>query len=208
MSDTARSARVVKVAAGVEDTDRAAPVRDSRHEALGVLIGNWINEGHTIGAGEIPSVPILTSDVYEWAPGGFFVVHSAFGRIGVTPVGGVEIIGVDGDGYRSTFHDSFGNVHVSRLDIEGNVLKWTGDRTRCTVTMTDDGMTQNARHEASPDGRNWAPSMDVTLRRIPLSRNQDPGFADLPATFREPVTPNFPQRSRTRLSQLPRNVVP
>jgi hypothetical protein len=41
-------------------------------------------------------VPILTSDVYEWAPGGFFVVHSAFGKIGETSVGGVEIIGVDG----------------------------------------------------------------------------------------------------------------
>jgi hypothetical protein len=70
-----------------------------------------INEGHTIETAEIPSVPILTSDVYEWAPGGFFVVHSAFGKIGETAVGGVEIIGVDGGAYRSTFYDSFGNVH-------------------------------------------------------------------------------------------------
>ena len=62
---------------------------------------------------EIPPVPILTSDVYEWAPGGFFVVHSAFGKIGETGVGGVKIIGVDGQAYRSTFYDSFGNVHRS-----------------------------------------------------------------------------------------------
>jgi hypothetical protein len=61
----------------VEKTDQTAPARDSRHEALAVLIGSWINEGHTIGTAEISSVPILTSDVYEWAPGGFFVVHSA-----------------------------------------------------------------------------------------------------------------------------------
>ncbi len=94
MSQTAKSARVVKVAAGVEDTDQAAPVRDDRHQALAVLVGKWINEGRTIGAGEIPSVPILTSDVYEWAPGGFFILHSAFGTIGETTVGGVEIIGV------------------------------------------------------------------------------------------------------------------
>jgi len=157
---------VVSVAAGVESTGRMAPARDRRHEALAVLIGNWINEGHTIGTAEIPAVPILTSDVYEWVPGGFFVVHSAFGKIGDTSVGGVEIIGVDVEAYASTFYDSFGNVHRSRLEIEGDLLRWTGDRTRCTVTLTDGGMTQVARHESSADGVNWTASMDVTLRKI------------------------------------------
>jgi hypothetical protein len=163
---TTGSARVVNVAAGVEHTDRTAPVRDGRHQALAVLIGKWINEGHTAGTAEIPSVPILTSDVYEWAPGGFFVVHSAFGKIGGMAVGGVEIIGVGGEAYRSTFYDSFGNVHQSRLEIEGDVIRWTGDRTRCTVTMTDNGMTQVACHESSADGVSWAASMDVTLRKV------------------------------------------
>src|ERR1700684_3597043 len=87
---TTEPARVVSVAAGVENTGRTAPVPDGRHQALAVLIGKWINEGRTIETAEIPSVPILTSDVYEWAPGGFFVVHSAFGKIGDTSVGGVE----------------------------------------------------------------------------------------------------------------------
>jgi hypothetical protein len=163
---TTGSARVVSVAAGVENTGRAAPVRDRRHQALAVLIGKWINEGHTIQTAEIPSVPILTSDVYEWAPGGFFVVHSAFGKIGDTSVGGVEIIGVDGAAYRSTFYDSFGNVHRSRLEIKGDVIRWIADRTRCTVTMSDGGMTQIARHESSTDGVSWTASMDVTLRRV------------------------------------------
>ena len=117
---TTGSARVVNVAAGLEHTGRTAPVRDRPHQALAVLIGKWINEGHTTGTAEIPPVPILTSDVYEWAPGGFFVEHSAFGKIGDTAVGGVEIIGVDGEPYYSTFYDSFGNVHRSRLEIEGH----------------------------------------------------------------------------------------
>jgi hypothetical protein len=90
-------------------------------------------------------------------------VHSAFGKIGGTSVGGVEIIGVDGEAYRSTFYDSFGNVHRSRLEIEGAVI---GDRARCTVTMTDDGVTQVARHESSADGVSWTASMDVTLRKV------------------------------------------
>ena len=104
--------------------------------------------------------------MYEWAPGRFFVVHAAFGKIGETSVGGIEIIGVDGEAYRSTIYDSFGNVHRSRLEIEGDVIRWTGDRTRCTVTMTDDGMTQVPCHESSADGVSWTASMNVTLRKV------------------------------------------
>ena len=164
---SAESARVVSVAAGIEKTDRATPVRDGRHQALAVLIGNWINEGATVATEDIPTAAIRTSDVYEWVPGGFFVVHTAFGKIGDTSVGGVSIIGVDGDAYDDTFYDSFGNTHRSRLVIDGDVHRWIGHdgRTRCTVTMTDGGMTQVAHHESSVDGVTWTASMDVVLRK-------------------------------------------
>jgi hypothetical protein len=165
-SSPSSSPRVVQVTAGVESTARPVPVRDARHEALDVLIGKWINEGRTVASAEMPSLPILTSDVYEWAPGGFFVVHSAYGTIGENSVGGVEIIGVDGDGYFSTIYDSFGNAQTSRMEVDGDVLRWLGERTRCTATITDDGSTQVARHEASADGATWAPSMEVTLRKV------------------------------------------
>jgi Protein of unknown function (DUF1579) len=164
---SAEPARVVSVAAGMQRTDRATPVRDGRHQALAVLIGNWINEGATVATPDIPSAAIRTSDVYEWVPGGFFVVHTAFGKIGDTSVGGVSIIGVDGDAYDHTFYDSFGNVHRSRLEIDGDVHRWIGvdGRTRCTVTMTDGGTTQVAQHESSVDGVTWTRSMDVVLRK-------------------------------------------
>jgi hypothetical protein len=165
-ASTTESARVVDVAAGMEHTDRTAPVRDARHRALDVLIGKWINDGQTVKTAQVPSAPILTSDVYEWAPGGFFIVHSAYGKIGDASVGGVEIIGVDGDAYFSTLYDCFGNVHRSRVEIDGEVIRWVGDRTRCTATITDGGATQVARHESSTDGVSWTPSMDVTLRKI------------------------------------------
>ena len=161
------SARVVSVAAGMQKTDRATPVRDGRFQALAVLIGNWINEGATVATADIASAAIRTSDVYEWVPGGFFVVHTAFGKIGDISVGGVSIIGVDGDAYDDTFYDSFGNVHRSRLEIDGDVHRWIGldGGTRCTVTMTDGGTTQVAHHESSVDGVTWTASMDVVLRK-------------------------------------------
>jgi hypothetical protein len=157
--------RVTNVAAGVETRARPEPLRDARHEALEVLIGKWINEGRTIASSDAPSIPILTSDVYDWAPVEFFVIHTACGKIGDTSVGGVEVIGVDGDAYRSTFYDSFGNVHTSRVEIDG-VVKWFGDRTRCVAAMTDEGSTQVAHHEVMADDGTWVPSMDVTLRRV------------------------------------------
>jgi len=165
-TSTVRSPRVVNVAAGVERGEGPTPLPDARHDTLQVLIGKWINQGHTIGAPDAPSVAILTSDVYEWAPGGFFVIHSAYGTIGETSVGGVEVIGVDGDGYHSTFYDSLGNVHTSRVEIDGDVIRWVGDRTRCVATVTDDGLTQVAHHEARTDGAHWRPSMEVTLRKV------------------------------------------
>jgi hypothetical protein len=157
--------RVVSVAKGLESTSEGVALRDQRHEALAVLIGKWINEGNTIASEGVPAMPILTSDVYEWAPGGFFVIHSAYGRIGDTSVGGLEVIGVDGDAYVSTFYDSFGNVHISKLIVDGNVMRWIGRRTRCIAEFTDGGTIQRAHHESSPDGIAWRPSMDVTLRK-------------------------------------------
>jgi hypothetical protein len=94
-----------------------------------------------------------------------FVVHSAYGRIGDSSVGGVEIIGVTDDAYSSTFYDSFGNVHTSRVQVDGATMQWLGERTRCTATFTDGGMTQIAHHESSPDGVAWSPPMEVTLRK-------------------------------------------
>lgn len=136
------------------------------HHPLEVLIGNWINEGSTVATAGRPAEPIRTTDVYEWAPGGFFIVHTAFGKIGETSVGGVEMIGRADGGYFSTFYDGFGSVRQSRLEIEGETLRWVSDLFRCTVTLTDHGRTQLARHEASADGVHWTPAMNVTLRKV------------------------------------------
>src|SRR5438874_7669329 len=71
------------------------PVPGAAHKRLDIFIGKWLNEGHTIASADAPAVKILTSDIYEWMPGGFFVLHTAYGRIGDIDVGGVEIIGYD-----------------------------------------------------------------------------------------------------------------
>jgi Protein of unknown function (DUF1579) len=168
MSESNRNTQVVSVAAGLEETVQAPAERGSEHAQLEALIGRWITEGHAVASPGGPAAKILASDVYEWAPGGFFIVHPAYGRVGDTHVGGVEIIAYDAEtgSYRSHFFDSFGNVSESRLTIEGDVWTWSGGRTRCTAILSDGGKTFTAHHERSSDGVTWEPSMEVVLRRV------------------------------------------
>lgn len=138
------------------------------HGLLDVVIGKWINEGHTVATADAPSVKILTSDVYEWSTGGFFVLHTAYGRAGDLDGGGIEVIGYDTEGgkYRTHFFDSRGNAITEELTIEGNTWTWRGEKTRCTAVFADDGKTQTARHERLDDSGNWVPAMEVTLTKV------------------------------------------
>jgi hypothetical protein len=160
--------RVVAVNRGTERGDGRGAARRPHREALEGWVGRWINEGHTINDDGSPGVPITTSDVYEWAPGGFFLLHSAYGRIGDFDVGGIEIIGYDeesGD-YRSQFFDSQGNVSVSSLTARGDTWTFRGETTRATVVFSEDHRVQTVLHERTDDGTTFQPSMQVTLIKI------------------------------------------
>jgi hypothetical protein len=111
---------------------------------------------------------ITTSDVYEWAPGGFFVVHTAYGRIGEFNGGGVELIGYDRASGRYTSHlfDSAGNLTVSGLDARGDTWTYQGATTRATVTFSHDDHIQTVLHERTDDGITYKPSMTVTLVKV------------------------------------------
>src|SRR5215469_8919473 len=167
MTKTDATARVRTVVSGLEVSSGPDRRPGPEHRALDVFIGRWINRGRTT-APDGPSVDIVTSDVYDWAPGGFFVLHYAYGRIGDVDVGGVEIIGYDPEGraYRSAFFDSHGNATTSQLIERGSVWTWRRQGTRTTVTFSDDGRTQSARHERTRDGASWESSMEVTLRKV------------------------------------------
>jgi hypothetical protein len=63
----------------------AAPSRHERlpeHDIMGSLIGKWMTVGATIPIDDDPVLTIHASDIYEWVAGRFFVVHTAYGRIG------------------------------------------------------------------------------------------------------------------------------
>jgi Protein of unknown function (DUF1579) len=89
------------------------------------LVGKWITVGETIPTDGASALEIRASDVYEWVAGGFFLVHTAYGRIGDSDVGGVEIIGYDIETkkYRTYFFDSQGNISTQDLTFDDG--RWT-----------------------------------------------------------------------------------
>jgi len=148
-----------------------APTQHQRlpeHEAMSSLIGKWITTGETAPASGAPPQEINASDIYEWVAGGFFVVHTAYGRIGDAEVGGVELIGYDPETkkYRTHFFDSQGNISHEDLTFRDGRWTWSGEHARATGTLSDDGRTMATLHEWSDDGVNWRPSMNVTLRKV------------------------------------------
>jgi Protein of unknown function (DUF1579) len=144
-----------------------APQPGPEHRRLEVFIGRWITEGETVATPDAPSVKITASDIYEWVPGRFAVLHTAYGRIGEMDVGGVEMITYDPErgNYATYFFDSHGHVTVGDLIHDDGAWIVKQPHTRCTSTIGDDG-SFHAAHEQSDDGVEWRPSMDVTLRKV------------------------------------------
>lgn len=141
--------------------------RPSELDLLEPFIGRWITEGGTAADGDGRSNLILCSDVYEWAVGRRLVIHPVHGRVGETPVSGLEVIRFDSAAghFRTQFYDSFGNVSEQTLSFDGSDWLWQGPYARCTGTFSADGRTLVARHERSEDGRNWQESMLVNIQR-------------------------------------------
>ena len=153
------------------EVSNAMPTPNSRPNALDrldVFIGRWLTQGETAAAPGVPSVRIVASDIYQWAPSRHFIMHPAYGRIGEQDVGGLEVIGYDPatDQFRTHFFDHTGNVLTETLTFRDGTWRWQGAHHRCKGVFTDNGKVLMAHHEKSNDGKNWAQSMTVTLQRV------------------------------------------
>ena len=96
-------------------------------QGLGALVGRWRSEGHVVA--DLP-VPITGTDIYEWLPGGFFLVHRVDVVIGQQPVQALELIGEYDpatDSFTARAYDNLGKVTVmcARVDEQG-VWRFTG----------------------------------------------------------------------------------
>ena len=71
-------------------TTPTALLHPTRKFSDSALVGRWRSEGPVVG--EVP-VPITGTDIYEWLPGGFFLLHHVDVVIGEQAVRAIELIG-------------------------------------------------------------------------------------------------------------------
>jgi hypothetical protein len=149
-------------------SQRERQARGLEYDRLEMLIGKWINVGKTEPMGNEPPLDITTSDIYEWLPGKYWILHPAYGRVGNMDVGGVEIIGYDRetDKYVSHFYDSRGNSSEHEINVDGDTMTWKGRDTGCTAVFTEKGKVQTAHHVRLDKNGRCIPSMEVVLTKV------------------------------------------
>lgn len=163
---------------------RGAPTPGPETRRLGALVGRWRSEGHVVGE---PPVPIEGTDIYEWLPGGFFLVHHVDVVVGDQPVQAIELIGEydpAADSFTGRAYDNLGNVTImhARVDDAGAWTFTGGDdvapaarpstadgsgAVRSTLTVSPDKSSMTARWERSDDGSSWQPWMQMIFTRMP-----------------------------------------
>jgi hypothetical protein len=162
----------------------STPTPSSEIQRLGALVGRWRSEGHIVG--EVP-VPITGTDIYEWLPGGFFLVHHVDVVVGTQQVQALEVIGEYDpatDSFTGRAYDNLGNVTImhARVDDDG-VWTFTGagdvapaaqpssanasGAVRSTLKVNPDTRSMTARWERSDDGSSWQPWMQMRFTRMP-----------------------------------------
>jgi Protein of unknown function (DUF1579) len=162
----------------------SAPTPSPETQRLGALVGRWRTEGHLVGD---PPVPITGTDIYQWLPGGFFLVHHVDVLLGQQRVQALELIGSYDpatDTFLARAYDNLGDVTVMQARVDGQgVWRFTGGgdvapvarpptaeasgAVRSTLTITADRSGMTARWERSDDGVSWQPWMEVSFTRMP-----------------------------------------
>ena len=142
----------------------------AEHDRLAPLIGRWKTDGRTKETPEAPAATVDAVDTYEWAPGGFALLHGVDAKMGDEKVEGAEIIGYDPErgAYITQYFGSDGPAaYEANLARESGALVWRmrskGDR--FTGTFNDDGNVITGHWELLDDDGNWQPWMDITLTK-------------------------------------------
>jgi Protein of unknown function (DUF1579) len=142
----------------------------AEHERLAVLIGRWKTDGQTREMPDAPAITVDAVDTYEWAPGGFALLHTVEAKMGDEAVEGAEIIGYDPQraAYVTQYFGSEGpESYEAELAEEGGNLVWRmrSDTSRFAGTFSDDAAVITGHWELLDDDGNWQPWMDITLTK-------------------------------------------
>ncbi|TDD71338.1 hypothetical protein E1262_06970 [Jiangella aurantiaca] len=138
-------------------------------EKLDALTGAWRSEGETV---DDPVVRIEGSDVYEWLPGRYFLVHHVDVTIDGRRYQALEVFGAEGDAVVARAYDSDGETGTMTVRAdEAGVVTLTGPASRARLIVAGDGASMAARWDRRDDAGEWRHWMDMRFTRADERRS-------------------------------------
>lgn len=129
------------------------------------FVGTW----QTTGAVVATSAAYTATDIYEWLPGGHFLVHRWDAAMPDGRSQGIEIISPDASDGHYTMHsfDSTGKADTMLAVLHGKSVAYDGDGVRFRGAFNADGSEMSGTWSLrAGDGADWEPWMSVVLRRV------------------------------------------
>jgi hypothetical protein len=142
-----------------------------KQTALALLqpfIGHWKTTGKVYASTSGSPESIDGTDVYEWLPGGFFVLHKVNVFMGNTQSQSSEIIGFDEERQVFTMHsfDDLGNeTLMMAVRLQNNLWTFEGDNLRFNGGFSKDGMTLSGTWEQRNEAGKWSLFIRIHLAK-------------------------------------------
>jgi hypothetical protein len=138
-------------------------------ERLQPFVGTWKTEGEIKDGAPGKPTRFTATDIYEWLPGGHFLLHRFDADMPDGKVRGIEVIGYNrkSGSYPMRSYDNTGNASLMQARVEKGDWTFLGDSIRFTGRFRAGGQVFAGLWEYCPneDGA-WRPLMDVNLRKI------------------------------------------
>jgi hypothetical protein len=130
------------------------------------FIGTWDTFGTILGADGKAEGELRATDIYEWFPGKFFLLHHVEGRLGDVEVRTLEVVGPGENGRCvARSYDNVGQSEEYSVVLQGRNWIIDSDTQRFRGSFSGDFRMLEGRWEASDYGRTWRPWMNITLRK-------------------------------------------
>lgn len=142
-----------------------------RQTALALLqpfIGLWKTTGKVYSSANTAPGRINGTDIYEWLPGGFFMIHKVDVLMGTKQSRSLEIIGFDEERQVFTMHsfDDQGNeTLMMAARLQNNLWTFEGDNLRFNGGFSRDGMILSGTWEQRDENGKWSLFIRIHLTR-------------------------------------------
>jgi hypothetical protein len=144
---------------------RPNPKAPPQLRRLQVFVGRWNTAGEILAGPSSPAVKLKAVDIYEWLPGGFFLLHRVDARMGSQRARSIEILGTGARGALATWSfDDRGNLGEYRASLRGGQWRIRGKAERFHGKFSKDRRTLTGTWERRRGSR-WTPWMEIKLTR-------------------------------------------